>query len=126
MKRALVVVGLLASAIVMATAGPSEAWHYGPRVFVGVGPYPYWGWGGYPYYGYRYAYPYGYAPPPVVVQQEPRVYIEQPSAVQQPPAASAEAPAETGYWYYCPPSRQYYPGVPDCSEPWVRVPARSQ
>ena len=119
----LVVVGLLASAIVVATAGPGEAWHYGPRVFVGIGPYPYWG---YPYYGYRYAYPYPYpyAPPPVV-QQEPRVYVEQPP-VEQPPAARAEAPAEPGYWYYCPPSRQYYPGVPNCSEPWVRVPARSQ
>ena len=117
MKKALVVVGLLASAIVAATAGPSEAWHHGSRVFVGVGPYPYWG---YPYYGYRYAYPYAYAPPPVVVQQEPPVYVE------QPPAADAEAPAEPGYWHYCPPSRQYYPSVPSCSEPWVRVPARSQ
>jgi hypothetical protein len=117
MKKALVVVGLLASAIVVASAGPSEAWHHGPRVFVGVGPYPYWG---YPYYSYRYAYPYAYGPPPVVVQQEPPVYVE------QPPAASAEAPAEPGYWYYCPPSRQYYPSVPSCSEPWIRVPARSQ
>ena len=119
MKKALLVAGLLASAIVVATAGPSEAWHHGPRVFVGIGPYPYWGWG-YPYYGYRYPYPYAYAPPPVAVQQEPRIYVE------RQPMMSPEAPADPAYWYYCPPSREYYPSVPNCSEPWVRVPARSQ
>jgi hypothetical protein len=44
----------------------------------------------------------------VVVQQAPPQYIEQP------------APA--GYWYFCPSSGEYYPQVPSCDEPWVKVP----
>lgn len=121
MKKALVLIGLLAAvlvAVVGVAPAPSEA--HG-RVFIGVGVGPYWGWGwGYPgpyYWGYR-PYPYyGYAPP--VVAQE-QMYIE-----QQPPAAPA-APAEDAYWYYCPDSREYYPNVPSCSQAWVRVPARAQ
>jgi len=120
MKKTLVLIGLLAAvmvAVVGVAAGPSEA--HG-RVFIGVGVGPFWGWG-YPgpYWGYRYAYPYP-APYPSPVVAEERTYIE-----QQPPPAPA-APAEDVYWYYCPGSRQYYPNVPNCSEAWVRVPARPQ
>ncbi len=80
-------------------AGPAFWW--GP-------PYPYW---------WDYAPPYYvYAPPPVVVDQPP-VYI------QQPPPAPPAAPA---YWYYCRSARGYYPSVPACQEPWVRVPARPE
>ncbi len=53
-----------------------------------------------------------YTPPPVVVQQSPPVYIERPSA--EPPA--------TAYWYYCAPTKSYYPYVSDCAEAWQRVP----
>ena len=53
-----------------------------------------------------------YTPPPVVIQSSPPVYIERPSA--EPPA--------TAYWYYCAPTKAYYPYVSDCTEAWQRVP----
>lgn len=53
-----------------------------------------------------------YTSPPVVVQQTPPVYIERPSA----------EPPPTAYWYYCSPTRSYYPYVSDCTEAWQRVP----
>lgn len=36
---------------------------------------------------------------------------------QQPPQA---------YWYYCQSARAYYPTVPGCPEPWIKVPPRAQ
>lgn len=88
-------------------------------VFIGGGPWwwgdPWW-WGpyGYPYgyYGYPYAYypPYG-AYPPVVVEQGPSVYIEQPRASEP-----------EGYWYYCASKKRYYPDVKKCPEAWIKVP----
>ena len=113
----------LVVALLLLTAVPSHAWrgphhwHGGPRVFVGVGP-----WWGYPYWYYPPPY-YAYTPPTVVVQQPP-VYVEQ----QMPPAPPvAPAPqTQQQFWYYCQPSGAYYPNVPNCTEPWVRVPARAQ
>ncbi len=84
----------------------------GVGVFIGPG---FWGgapwWGpAYPYYGYPdYASPY-YAAPPVVVPQDPPVYI-QPQAPPPPPA----------YWYYCPNSQTYYPYVKECASGWLTV-----
>jgi hypothetical protein len=75
---------------------------WGPRVVVGVAP-PYW-YGAPPY---PYAYPY---PPPVVVREAPEVYVERPS------------PPVEGYWYYCESAEGYYPKVPSCPEPWIKVP----
>jgi hypothetical protein len=131
MKMKGLVIGILAAGIVASTMGTSEAWGHG-RVFIGVGPY--WGWGygyaapyGYPY-PYAYGYPYGGYPGVTVVEQ-PRTYIQQPAASEAPPPAvqaPAPAPSEGPHWYYCPNSRDYYPNVPSCSEPWVRVPARPQ
>lgn len=81
---------------------PSYSPYYSPY----YGPWPgYWG------PSVVYSAPV-YTSPPVVVQQTPPVYIERPSA---------EAPA-TGYWYYCAPSKSYYPYVNDCDEAWQRVP----
>jgi hypothetical protein len=99
--------------------------HGGTRVVVGVGfgfgyPFGYpWGssWG----YGYGYPYPYyypyypAYYPAPVVPQQQPTVYIEQPQT-QQP-----QTQQPTGYWYYCPTSQAYYPYVRECTVGWQRV-----
>lgn len=39
--------------------------------------------------------------------------------------AKAQQPAES-YWYYCTSARAYYPTVPTCPEPWVKVPPRTQ
>lgn len=71
------------------------------------------GWGG--YWGgpsVIYSAPV-YSSPPVVIQQSPPVYIEKP-------AASADTQA-AGWWYYCGPTRAYYPYVSECSEAWQRV-----
>ena len=69
---------------------------------------------GYPYY---YA-PYPYYPPyyaaPVVVQQQPTVYVEQAPAAPQ-------AQASSGYWYFCQSAQGYYPYVKECPGGWQRV-----
>jgi Protein of unknown function (DUF3300) len=39
--------------------------------------------------------------------------------------AKAQQPAQA-YWYYCSSARAYYPTVPTCPEPWVKVPPRPQ
>ena len=96
--------------------------HHGARWSVGVNVgFPgYWGgyWGGWPGYGPAY-YPYysyypAYYPAPVVVQQQPTTYIEQPA-----PQAQQEAP--TGYWYYCADPGAYYPYIKECPAGWQRV-----
>ncbi len=114
MKTTRIVLALvvtLAAALASETAfahGPR-----GPRLSIGIG----FGFGvpfaAFPYYypPYRpYYYQPVYYPAPVVVQQQPTVYIEQP--VQQQPA---------GYWYYCADARAYYPYVRDCPAGWQRV-----
>jgi hypothetical protein len=105
---------LLALALLLVPAAPGLAWHVHPgvrtRVFVGVGPSFWWG----PYWWYYPPPYYVYSPPPVVVQ-EPPVYIQ-----QEPPPA----PAAQSYWYYCQSAKAYYPTVPTCPEPWVKVPPR--
>ena len=49
-------------------------------------------------------------PPTVIVQTMPYA----------PPAA---APAQAGYWYFCPSSGSYYPYVQTCPDGWETVPA---
>jgi len=39
--------------------------------------------------------------------------------------AKAQHPGQS-YWYYCSSARAYYPTVPTCPEPWVKVPPRAQ
>ncbi len=84
---------------------------FGPGFY---SPYysPFYGssWPG--YWGPSVVYSAPVYSPPVVIQQSPPVYIERPSA--EPPA--------TAYWYYCAPTRSYYPYVSDCAEAWQRVP----
>ena len=119
--RKLASISLLAVALLLISAAPSLAWsrhghfHGGTRVFIGVGPSFWWG-PPYPYYYYPPPY-YVYTPPPVVVQ-EPPVYVQQDTATTQ------AAPAQEGYWYYCPSAREYYPTAPSCPEVWIKVPPR--
>lgn len=40
-----------------------------------------------------------------------------------PPYVAQAAPSSS-VWYYCPPSRAYYPYVPTCPVPWQIVPAQ--
>ena len=98
-----------------------QSWAFGGRssfgVYVGPGYY-------YPHY-YGYPYPYYYPPAPVVVQQ-PQVYIEQTPVNQPVPVAipTQQAPAvqaATADWYYCAPTKTYFPYVKECAEAWIRV-----
>lgn len=100
-------------------------WHRGARVGVYIGApvvaAPWWYYNR-PYYGYGYGYGPGYYPP-VVVQEQPSVYIEQTPA-EAPPAPLAQAPQlqqQQQYWYYCQDSKTYYPHVQTCASPWQRV-----
>ena len=54
-------------------------------------------------------YPYGYpAPPPVVIQKEPQVYVQPEQG-------------EENYWYYCPDPQGYYPYIRECASGWMKV-----
>ena len=118
-------VSLLAVALLLVAAVPSDAWqrHRGGvrgRVFIGVGPAFWWGapypYRPYPYWGY-YPAPYYVYPPPAIIVEQPPVYIQQQPPLPPPPQV---------YWYYCPSAQAYYPSVPTCPEAWVKVPPRPQ
>jgi hypothetical protein len=40
--------------------------------------------------------------------------------------AKTQQAAPEAYWYYCSSAQAYYPTVPSCPEPWVKVPPRAQ
>jgi hypothetical protein len=62
-----------------------------------------------------------------VIVQQPQVYVEQvPPASQTTPgnAPAQQAPsaqAAPSDWYYCAPTKTYFPYVKECSEAWTRV-----
>jgi hypothetical protein len=114
-RSVLACVAMLAGVL---AAGSALAWGHS-HARVGVGFYFGVPYAGYPYYypPYPYYYP-AYYPPPVVVQQQAPVYVE-----QSPPAAQAQP---SNYWYYCAPSRAYYPYVKDCPGGWQRVAPQPQ
>lgn len=102
---------------VLATLGSTTAWAHGHGhvrfgVFIGG---PYWSpWGYYP--PPTYYYPPSYYPPVVIERQAP-IYIEQAA-----PAAVAPAPApQTSFWYYCSAAKGYYPYVKECPSGWQKV-----
>lgn len=143
------IVGLAAIGSVLAVSADADARPYhrggGPRlgVYLGAGivgasilaapyayarpyynPYYYSGYPYAPYYGYGPAYPAYY--PPVVVQEQPRVYIEQQDATMgspsAPPASSApQSQAQQQFWFFCQDTQTYYPHVQTCATPWQRV-----
>jgi hypothetical protein len=138
MKRAAWVVSLVA-AVLLLTAVPSLAgarggrghgrhghgWHgrgwyghgshghgyYRPRVYIGLGPAFWWGPGA-AWYGPPPAYVY----PRRVIVEQPAVYIQREPTPEPPPS----------YWYYCESAGGYYPSVPSCPEPWVKVLPRTE
>lgn len=79
--------------------------HWG--VYLGIP----WAWPGwyYPYY-YPPYYPYS---APVVVESQPRTYIERGDLV--------EDAGEPYYWYYCDKPRGYHPYVDKCPGGWKKV-----
>ena len=106
-------IALLALALFLVPAAPSEAWRGHPSVFIGVGPV----WWGPPY-------PYGYYPPPYYVYLPPPVIVQEPPVYVQP--ALVPAPPPEAYWYYCSSAQAYYPTAPTCPEVWIKVPPRAQ
>jgi hypothetical protein len=97
---------------------------FGGYGFGGFGFYdPFWG---YPFWGYPYAgYAYGY---PAYAYPMPYGYPYGYPAAAPPPADPAQgapaapAPQSQSFWYYCPPSKAYYPYVSSCAKPWQQVP----
>jgi len=123
---------LLAVALLLIPAVPSDAWghaghghpgfrHAQPgfrsRVFIGVGPAFWWG----PPYPYWWYYPYSWYYPPYYVYPSPPVVVQEPPVYVQPSPAPPQS-----YWYYCPSAAAYYPSVQTCPEAWIKVPPRSQ
>ena len=106
--RTVIAASVLLLAAGVAPSAQAHGWEHGgwghggggPRWSIGLNfgfplydPYPV------PYYGY-YGAPVVYAPQPVVV---------------------APPPSQVVYQYYCPSSSAYYPSVPTCSQPWLKV-----
>jgi len=128
MKKTSILLALALALAAALTAAPASAgpphrggyYHgHGSRVIFGFSVGAPWGYPyAYPYYPYRYYPAYGYYPAPVIVQQQPSVYVEQPQAQpSQPPA---------GYWYYCAEANGYYPYVKECPAGWQRVAPQPQ
>ena len=84
--------------------------YWGPRAGLYVGGPGYWG--AWPYaWGAGVAWPYAVTAP-VVVNAAPA-----PQVIVQP---APEAPASS-YWYYCTDPAGYFPYVPQCAQPWMKV-----
>jgi len=110
MKKSLYpVIVLVIVALLFASALPVQArGHFYGGVWIGPG-WGGWGpwWWGAPAYPYYYDY---YWAPPVVNQEQSRVYVQPAPQVEQ-----------QSYWYFCPDSRNYYPYVKQCPSGWLKV-----
>lgn len=83
-------------------------------------------WYFYPQPVYPYPDPFR---PPILVEPvpTPAVVVQVPVPVQVQPAPVQAAPApQQQFWYYCEPSRSYYPYVATCPSGWRTVPAQPQ
>ena len=89
--------------------------YYTPRFYVRLGRGFWWG-PGWAWYGPPPAYARGYGYSTRVIVQESPVYVQR---------ETAPAPAQS-YWYYCESAGDYYPTVPTCPEPWVKVLPRTE
>lgn len=103
MKKSILIVSAVILTLLVASMLSAYADRFEFRGGVWVGPGPYWGYP-YPYYN-----PY-YAAPPVVIQEQPPVYVQ--------PAPQQE---EQSYWYFCPNPKGYYPYVKQCPGGWLKV-----
>jgi len=86
----------------------------GGTVIVAAGPYfPY-----YPYYYPPYPYPPMYDTPAPVYMEQP-AYQQAPVYVEQPAYQQQQQPPQVRY--YCADTGKYYPDVPTCTTPWMKV-----
>ena len=111
-----------------ASANGRHGYRHGPSVNFSFGYWGgprYWGhgWGyGGPGWGYWGPPAVLYAPSQVIVQQEPRVWVESDQAVATPPVSNVPSDANAPqWWYWCVSARGYYPYVSSCAEGWQRV-----
>jgi hypothetical protein len=91
--------------------------HHGSRVGVYIGaPLLFSPW-------YYHPRPYYYDPyyRPVVVREQPVVYVEQYPPVAAEAAPQAQAQPQPNYWFFCQDTQTYYPHVQNCATPWQRV-----
>ena len=102
-----------------AMSGQAERFHGGGG---GPGWWPVMGLGlglgmwelSHPYYAYPY---YNYDAPPIIIQQQsPDVYV-QPA----PQYAPAPPVPEPNFWYYCQEAQGYYPYIKQCPQGWMKV-----
>lgn len=102
-------VGTMATSSAYARGGGhgGHGGHVGVGLWLGPGWWPGW-WG--PAYYPSYYYPY-YQEPPIVIEQQPDVYIQ--------PAPQAEE--QSVYWYFCKDPQGYYPYVKLCPSGWMKV-----
>ena len=87
------------------------------------GAYPYYGYAGYPYYGGYYGGGYyggGYYGASVGDPGDV-VYIQRDSAPAAPSAPATRRSGPGEYSYYCIDPPGYYPQVPQCTRPWLKV-----
>lgn len=98
--------------------GQGRQGHYGiKRIHAPWGHYrhgwgPRWGvhfrWSGPVWWGPWYR-PFGlYAAPPVIVQQQPPIFVQPEQETDH-------------YWYYCQDPQGYYPYIKSCPGGWMRV-----
>lgn len=99
---------ILAVSLPVNEAQGRHARHGGGHVGIGLYLGPTWDpwWWGPPYYPY---YPY-YQQPPVIIRQEPEIYIQPNPPTEQP-----------RYLYYCQEPKGYYPDVKKCPNGWMKV-----
>jgi hypothetical protein len=92
--------------------GGGHAWggHSGHGFYWGgtISLGPWYPWGTWYPYGAWYPYPYYYAGPPVIIQQQPPVYLQKDQS-------------ESNYWYYCQNPQGYYPYIKSCPGGWMKV-----
>jgi hypothetical protein len=95
------------------------------RAFFGFGGFgfggfgPYYGYAPYAYGGYAYpSYPYPYPAP----YPDASIYTPQSATPPPLPPQGSAGQAAENVWYYCPPSKSYYPYVTTCSVAWKHVP----
>ena len=90
--------------------------HHGARVGVYIGvPFLFSPW----YYSRPYYDPYYQ---PVIVREQPVVYVEQQPAAAWEPAPAPQAQAQQQqFWYFCQDTQTYYPHAQNCATPWQRV-----
>lgn len=95
-----------------ARPGHGPGWHPGPGVWRGPWGHGYGGWG--PYYGIGV-----FGDWPWWVPAAP-VYDVSPLYPAEPLIETAPEPV-VSYRFYCPAASAYYPDVPTCPVPWLRV-----